>query len=108
MQNHSRLLISSSKELNRAPIVAFVLALLLIACSSPNHLPVDAHASSAKNGASPNEPVATVTIPLKVVADVPLSGGTTRLDYQSFDNASGRLFIAHLGSDLVTVFDANK
>lgn len=37
--------------------------------------------------------------------DVPLSGGATRLDYQSFDAASGRLYIAHLGSDLMTVFD---
>lgn len=44
-------------------------------------------------------------LPLKQIADVPLSGGTTRLDYQSLDPASGRLYIAHLGSDLMTVFD---
>ncbi len=44
-------------------------------------------------------------LPLKQIMDVPLSGGATRLDYQSFDAASGRLYIAHLGSDLMTVFD---
>jgi len=45
---------------------------------------------------------------LKVVTDVPLTGGTTRLDYQSLDSGTGRLYIAHLGSDLMTVFDVNK
>jgi YVTN family beta-propeller protein len=45
---------------------------------------------------------------LKVLADIPLTGGTTRLDYQSLDSGSGRLYIAHLGSDLMTVFDVNK
>jgi len=44
-------------------------------------------------------------LPLKHIIDVPLSGGATRLDYQSFDGVSGRLYIAHLGSDLMTVFD---
>jgi YVTN family beta-propeller protein len=37
-----------------------------------------------------------------------LSGGATRFDYQSFDEATGRLFIAHLGDGVLTVFDANK
>jgi YVTN family beta-propeller protein len=45
---------------------------------------------------------------LRIVADVPLTGGTTRLDYQSLDSSTGRLYIAHLGSDLMTVFDMNK
>lgn len=45
------------------------------------------------------------TLPLKQIADVPLSGGTTRLDYESFDPRNGRLFIAHLGDSMVTVFD---
>jgi len=47
-------------------------------------------------------------LPLRVLADVPLTGGTTRFDYQSFDSSSGRLYIAHLGSDLMKVFDVNK
>ena len=51
---------------------------------------------------------ASGSLPLRVLADVPLTGGTTRFDYQSFDSTSGRLYIAHLGSDLMTVFDVNK
>ncbi|HET6850839.1 MAG TPA: YncE family protein [Pyrinomonadaceae bacterium] len=47
-------------------------------------------------------------MPLRVLADVPLTGGATRYDYQSLDSSSGRLYIAHLGSDLMTVFDVNK
>ena len=46
------------------------------------------------------------SLPLRVLTDVPLNGGTTRFNYQSLDN--GRLYIAHLGSDLMTVFDVNK
>ena len=87
--------------------VGLALAGLLLACSSPNHLPVDAHPSSSPSAASPSENLVG-TLPLKVVADIPLSGGTTRLDYQSLNSASGRLYIAHLGSDLMTVFDVNK
>ena len=49
----------------------------------------------------------TAKLPLRVVSDVPLSGHATRLDYQSFDGQSGRLYIAHLGDDMMTVFDTN-
>ena len=89
-------------------LAAFALAVLLLACSSPNHLPVDAHPSSSPSVASPSETSVAGTLPLRVVSDIPLTGGTTRLDYQSLDSASGRLYIAHLGSDLMTVFDVNK
>ncbi|HEX3101460.1 MAG TPA: YncE family protein [Pyrinomonadaceae bacterium] len=44
-------------------------------------------------------------LPLQTVADVPLTGNATRLDYQSFDAPSGRLYIAHLADDMLTVFD---
>jgi YVTN family beta-propeller protein len=47
-------------------------------------------------------------LPLRTLSDVPLTGGATRLDYQSLDSETGRLYIAHLGSDLMTVFDVNK
>ncbi len=43
--------------------------------------------------------------PLALVAEVPLSGATTRLDYASLDEKSHKLFIAHLGDSTVTVFD---
>lgn len=73
---------------------------LLLACSSPAAL------NSANAERSPE--TATTNLPLRVEADVPLTAGTTRFDYQSFDSSSGRLYIAHLGSDLMTVFDVNK
>src|SRR2546421_11142923 len=47
-------------------------------------------------------------LPLHILSDVSLTGGATRLDYQSLDSENGRLYIAHLGSDLMTVFDVNK
>lgn len=46
-------------------------------------------------------------LPLRTVSDVPLSGRATRLDYQSFDSQTGRLYIAHLGDNMMTVFDTN-
>lgn len=49
----------------------------------------------------------TAKLPLRTVGDVPLTGRATRLDYQSFDPQTGRLYIAHLGDDMLTVFDTN-
>ena len=40
-----------------------------------------------------------IKLPLQQVLDVPLTGNATRLDYQSLDAQSGRLYIAHLGDD---------
>lgn len=47
-------------------------------------------------------------LPLRTIRNVPLSGGTSRFDYQSMNSESGKLYIAHLGADLVTVFDTNS
>ena len=88
--------------------VELVLIGLLIACSNQTHPPVNAHASVSPNSQPTTEAPAAGNLPLKTVADIPLTGGTTRLDYQSLDSTSGRLYIAHLGSDLMTVFDVNK
>ncbi|WP_341319570.1 hypothetical protein WN982_39740 [Paraburkholderia sp. IMGN_8] len=44
-------------------------------------------------------------LPLKQVADVPLGGRPTRLDYASFDPDRHLLFIAHLGDGEIVVFD---
>jgi DNA-binding beta-propeller fold protein YncE len=41
----------------------------------------------------------------RVVADVPLPGRAARFDYQSFDSAAGRLWIAHMGAGEVLGFD---
>jgi DNA-binding beta-propeller fold protein YncE len=108
LSNWKFLLIVISKLTKIAPIVTFALVALLIACSTPSHLPVDAHPTQPINNASTSETPASGALPLKVLTDIPLTGGTTRLDYQSLDSVSGRLYIAHLGSDLMTVFDVNK
>src|SRR6266699_233796 len=61
--------------------------------------PVEARWSGAIPPASTAEP------PLRVVADVPLPGSASRFDYQSFEPASGRLFISHMGAGQLVVFD---
>jgi len=81
------------------------LGAVLLACAT-SHIQPTANAQ-------PNQPVTaesqgnpSASLPLRLLTDVPLTGGTTRFDYQSLDN--GRLYIAHLGSDLMTVFDIDK
>jgi YVTN family beta-propeller protein len=44
-------------------------------------------------------------LPLQTVADIPLGGNTTRLDYESIDTSRHLLFIAHLGDSAVIAFD---
>jgi YVTN family beta-propeller protein len=44
-------------------------------------------------------------IGLRTIADIPMSGGTNRWDYQSINYDNNRLYISHLGSSIVTVFD---
>src|SRR5438045_7014221 len=50
-------------------------------------------------------PASTAEVPLRLVADVPLPGSTSRFDYQSLEPASGRLFISHMGAGQLVVFD---
>jgi DNA-binding beta-propeller fold protein YncE len=47
-------------------------------------------------------------LPLRTLADVPLSGTSSRLDYESFDAAKGILYIAHLGADSVIAVDPER
>lgn len=61
-----------------------------------------------KENSIPSMGESSGNLPLRALTDVPLTGGATRLDYQSLDSDNGRLYIAHLGSDLMTVFDVNK
>lgn len=42
---------------------------------------------------------------LTKVADIPLPGPAVRFDYQSFDPASGRLYISHMNADRLVIFD---
>lgn len=52
-------------------------------------------------------PLLGAPLPLKLVADVPLSGNATRLDYESLDPRSSRLYIAHMGDGAVIVFNTH-
>jgi DNA-binding beta-propeller fold protein YncE len=58
-------------------------------------------ACAAARGALADEPA----LPLQAVADIPLGGNTTRLDYASIDAARHLLFIAHLGDGAVIAVD---
>jgi YVTN family beta-propeller protein len=59
-------------------------------------------------GSSASLPSSGTPLPLRTLRDVPLSGGATRFDYQSFDPTTNRLYIAHLGDGVLTIFDSSK
>jgi len=61
----------------------------------------------ATDRASPGDTIAH-GFPLRVVRDIPLPGGTTRLDYQDLDPRTQRLYIAHLGDGTVDVVDTAR
>jgi DNA-binding beta-propeller fold protein YncE len=44
-------------------------------------------------------------VPLALVRDVPLPGGTTRFDYASVDTKGRKLYVAHLGDSTLDVVD---
>ncbi len=50
-------------------------------------------------------PTARSSLPLNLVADLPLPGHPSRFDYQAVDAARRRLYIAHLGDSSLLVFD---
>jgi DNA-binding beta-propeller fold protein YncE len=50
-------------------------------------------------------PVPASEVVLQPIVDVPLPGPATRFDYQSLDETTDRLVIAHMGADQVVVFD---
>jgi hypothetical protein len=50
----------------------------------------------------------TQTSVLTKVADVRIPGPAVRFDYQTFDPASGQLYIAHMNADQLVVFDTSK
>src|SRR5262245_8195915 len=45
------------------------------------------------------------SLPLTLVADVPLPGHASRFDYQGVDPVNHRLYITHLGDSSLVVFD---
>ena len=104
---------SSAQWLSTSFVAIVALALLALACSAQQgqkQLNGDV-ASPPHSGATTDADKMSAlpkNLPLQILSDVPLTGGATRLDYQSLDSENGRLYIAHLGSDLMTVFDVNK
>jgi hypothetical protein len=47
-------------------------------------------------------------LPLRLVADAPLTGNATRFDYASLDLANGTLWLAHMGDGSVEAFDTRR
>ncbi len=45
---------------------------------------------------------------LQMVGEVPLPGGTSRFDYQTIDGIHRRLFISHMGANVMTVYDLDS
>ncbi|MEX3934053.1 hypothetical protein AB4Y32_19975 [Paraburkholderia phymatum] len=66
---------------------------------------VTAVASIVHHTATAAEKPAAANLPLTHVADIPLPGRASRLDYESADPGRHLLFIAHLGDSEVIVFD---
>lgn len=61
------------------------------------------------SGAADSELRARAPAPgFRTVADVPLPGPANRFDYQSFDPATGRLWISHMNAGRVVLFDADS
>jgi len=52
-----------------------------------------------------HQAVGAVQLPLRIVTDIPLAGGSSRLDYESLDDRRGLLFVAHLGASIISVVD---
>jgi hypothetical protein len=70
-----------------------------------------ATASSLTPGGWRSPAVAATTQPklgLKLVREIPLPGPPNRFDYQSFDPATGRIYMNHMNAGRTIVFDANN
>jgi DNA-binding beta-propeller fold protein YncE len=64
--------------------------------------------ASRSSAPDPEHGARVPTPGFRTVADVPLSGPASRFDYQSFDPASGRLWIAHMNAGRVVLFDVDS
>src|SRR5678816_2376029 len=92
-------------------VLSILLTVFAITCTGKDpQTNLAATGVSPMPGASESLPSSATSgnLPLRTLRDVPLSGGATRFDYQSFDPNTGRLYIAHLGDSTMVVFDANK
>ncbi len=60
---------------------------------------------SAPVALAPASPRPSNSPVLQPLVDVPVPGGPRRFDYQSLDQSTGRLYLAHMGADQVVVVD---
>jgi hypothetical protein len=76
-----------------------VLPLVLAACSSCGA----SNVQNVPDAAVPEGGTQRASLPLTKIADVPLPGGQTRLDYMDIDRDQGHLIIAHMNDGNVIV-----
>lgn len=80
----------------------------------PSQHPVSCGPSTTRTpAATPSNMIGASATPtgvpiLQTVADIPLPGDVSRFDYQSLDESTGRLAIAHMGADQIVVFDTHS
>ena len=87
-------------------VLSTAFALTCTGKAPPANLPTTASSGLSTPDSSVSLP--SGNLPLRTLRDVPLSGTASRFDYQTFDPNTGRLYIAHLGDGILTVFDASK
>jgi YVTN family beta-propeller protein len=100
-----------SLEIVGAVVLSILLTVFALTCTAkapPKSLASSSSPSGSTRDSSASLPAMPGNLPLRTVRDVPLSGGASRFDYQSFDPNAGRLYIAHLGDGSMIVFDTNK
>src|SRR5439155_43026 len=78
-------------------IIAVVIVILVLFFIKQLNIYPSIKSIVSKQGAS--------SVGLQQIRDIPLSGGANRLDYQSIEYSTNRLYLSHLGSDMVHVFD---
>jgi DNA-binding beta-propeller fold protein YncE len=64
--------------------------------------PVD---GATPDAVAPDAASSSASLPLVLVADVPLPGASNRFDYQEIDSARGQLVIAHMNDATVLIVD---
>ncbi|HSW48330.1 MAG TPA: YncE family protein [Candidatus Saccharimonadales bacterium] len=84
----------------KALSIVSVFLLLLLFFVRNTHIFQNLGSDTSKSGPS--------NLELRQIKDIPLTGGANRLDYQSIDYETNLLFISHLGSNMVHVFDLNQ
>ena len=88
------------------PLVFLLLVIAGLAAACTEKPPSESSLATPLASLSLNTP--TGNLSLRTLRDVRLTGGTSRFDYQSLDPGPGRLYIAHLGAGVMTVFDVKN